>query len=368
MKYFASSVLSIFVITFFSLYMTQAEAICAPNEDWPQAPCLDVVINGCYDSKDVKTWMNYYDYKGESLMESKKTEMNDAIEENRLREWKSLSQENSNVWQYYYLKGEAPGFTGTYYQCIEKSNSNGQLKIQMNQSVYFDDYEIIFSEVLEDSRCPVDVICVWEGHASIKLDVKNKDDQNIILTTIDKTTAHFDSYKISLVDIVPYPVSTSTISQEEYSVTLDISMMDEIIPPIKQVSHGIEPAAVICKEELVLILKYGDESPACVKPTTVDILYERGWGGMLPPCCKPTITPIDSFEECVEAGNPVMESYPRQCRTLDGKHFVESVSEQTKCEISGGLWGFWNNMPSSTESCNPPTSDEGMKCTDSSQC
>ncbi len=35
---------------------------------------------------------------------------------------------------------------------------------------------------------------------------------------------------------------------------------------------------------------------------------------------------IDSFEECVSLGNPVMESHPRQCRTVDGKHFVEKIT------------------------------------------
>lgn len=34
---------------------------------------------------------------------------------------------------------------------------------------------------------------------------------------------------------------------------------------------------------------------------------------------------VDSFEECVETGYPVMESYPRQCRTPDGRLFVETV-------------------------------------------
>lgn len=45
---------------------------------------------------------------------------------------------------------------------------------------------------------------------------------------------------------------------------------------------------------------------------------------------------IASFEECVEAGNPVKESYPRQC-TADGKTFVEKIDEPvsaalTECE------------------------------------
>ncbi|MHA7733209.1 hypothetical protein [Nitrosopumilus sp. S6] len=35
---------------------------------------------------------------------------------------------------------------------------------------------------------------------------------------------------------------------------------------------------------------------------------------------------IDNFEECVSAGNPIMESHPRQCRTTDGKHFVEKIN------------------------------------------
>lgn len=34
--------------------------------------------------------------------------------------------------------------------------------------------------------------------------------------------------------------------------------------------------------------------------------------------------PIDSFEECVSAGYPVMESYPRQCRAND-QTFVEQI-------------------------------------------
>ena len=40
----------------------------------------------------------------------------------------------------------------------------------------------------------------------------------------------------------------------------------------------------------------------------------------------PTI--ITNFTECVEAGNPIMESYPRQCRTEDGRTFTESISNE----------------------------------------
>ncbi len=34
---------------------------------------------------------------------------------------------------------------------------------------------------------------------------------------------------------------------------------------------------------------------------------------------------ITSFEECSAAGNPILESYPRQCRTQDEQNFVEDL-------------------------------------------
>lgn len=35
---------------------------------------------------------------------------------------------------------------------------------------------------------------------------------------------------------------------------------------------------------------------------------------------------VDSFESCAAAGNPVMESHPRQCRSADGTLFVEELA------------------------------------------
>ncbi|MCI0597503.1 hypothetical protein L0Y34_00280 [Candidatus Parcubacteria bacterium] len=37
---------------------------------------------------------------------------------------------------------------------------------------------------------------------------------------------------------------------------------------------------------------------------------------------------ISSFAECAAAGYPIMESYPEQCLTPDGKHFVRDVTSE----------------------------------------
>jgi len=36
---------------------------------------------------------------------------------------------------------------------------------------------------------------------------------------------------------------------------------------------------------------------------------------------------VTTFQECVAAGNPVMESYPRQC-SHEGQHFVEEIGNE----------------------------------------
>ncbi|TSC70444.1 MAG: hypothetical protein CEO12_378 [Parcubacteria group bacterium Gr01-1014_46] len=37
------------------------------------------------------------------------------------------------------------------------------------------------------------------------------------------------------------------------------------------------------------------------------------------------LSEIKSFEDCTKAGYPVMESYPRRCRTPDGRTFTEEI-------------------------------------------
>ena len=39
---------------------------------------------------------------------------------------------------------------------------------------------------------------------------------------------------------------------------------------------------------------------------------------------------ITSFEECIKAGNPALESWPRQCRTKDGKSFTEEIGNESE--------------------------------------
>ena len=39
-------------------------------------------------------------------------------------------------------------------------------------------------------------------------------------------------------------------------------------------------------------------------------------------------SPIDNFDDCTAQGFPVMESYPRQCKTPDGQTFIEDIGNE----------------------------------------
>lgn len=61
------------------------------------------------------------------------------------------------------------------------------------------------------------------------------------------------------------------------------------------------------------------------------------------------VAPVLSFEDCAAAGYPVMESYPRQCRTPDGRVYAEELPapEPTYVNASADLIRVTNPTPSS---------------------
>ena len=150
-----------------------------------------------------------------------------------------------------------------------------------------------------------------------------------------------------------------------------ICMMDgaikQYLKPHHQKHAGISVDNIICAEGKELIFKNHNASPACVNSDSVEKLKHRGWQTEKPviactmeynPVCgvdgatygnmcglnsqhmkikhhgECTATPsITNFEQCIAAGNPAMESHPRQCRTTEGDHFVEEITMQEMGKI-----------------------------------
>lgn len=161
---------------------------------------------------------------------------------------------------------------------VEEIKLDEPFMIKLHQTLSIDNIDVTFWEI-DDSRCPSDVTCIWEGLASVILHIYTQTQyRTIILTTGENTTLYVDSYEINLIDILPYPVSVKDISKD-YVATISISKNknDIVLSPLKQSKSGVKPDLVDCRSSLVLIIKNSDGSPACVKLETKARLFERGW-------------------------------------------------------------------------------------------
>jgi hypothetical protein len=118
----------------------------------------------------------------------------------------------------------------------------------VNQTAYLQPADLVikFVNVTEDSRCPSDVTCIWEGQVSVLVDLTGASDGksfgNFTLTIRgaggagDNSSARtVDGYLLRLVDVQPYPVSTQKISPSEYSAKFVLSKEDQG----QTVSHGV---------------------------------------------------------------------------------------------------------------------------------
>jgi hypothetical protein len=118
--------------------------------------------------------------------------------------------------------------------------------LKVNQTAYLQSAELVvkFVNVTEDSRCPSDVTCIWEGQVSVLVDLTNASDSksfgNFTLTirggAADNSSAKsVNGYLLRLADVQPYPVSTQKISPSDYTAKFVLLKEDQG----QTLSHGV---------------------------------------------------------------------------------------------------------------------------------
>jgi hypothetical protein len=88
-----------------------------------------------------------------------------------------------------------------------------------------EDLKIRFDDGTEDSRCPQDVTCIWEGRAIIQLLVTHTDNTYPVELTepglTDRSTGTFGDYTLEF-NLEPYPVEGTDISTDDYYLQLTV--------------------------------------------------------------------------------------------------------------------------------------------------
>jgi hypothetical protein len=106
----------------------------------------------------------------------------------------------------------------------EKIPLGREFTLAVGQSVVVDDeVRLTLKSVSDDSRCPVDVTCVWEGDATVSIEVITptpRADHELHTAARESREAKHGAYRITLVKLEPAPRSTTTISASDYRATL----------------------------------------------------------------------------------------------------------------------------------------------------
>lgn len=104
-----------------------------------------------------------------------------------------------------------------------------EYQLAIGQTISFSqtDLMITFKEVIEDSRCPSDVICIWAGRVSCLLDITISNETNKTVLTQSGlsdmyATEQYKQYTIQF-RVEPYPQSSSKIQNSDYRLFLTVS-------------------------------------------------------------------------------------------------------------------------------------------------
>ena len=102
--------------------------------------------------------------------------------------------------------------------------------MQQGELLNFGNRSLKFKEVISDSRCPVNVTCIWEGEAKVLVEIFENGrflEEKVLLVNSKNSSLNFLSeavaYSISGIDLMPYPTVQSKSTKPEYSLKMRVS-------------------------------------------------------------------------------------------------------------------------------------------------
>lgn len=116
------------------------------------------------------------------------------------------------------------GATELYYLLWgNPASGNGEVKNTINLKVGEEEkvagLNIKLVKILEDSRCPVGVTCIWAGRVAVEFVLNDgKEEASKTMFSDEEKILEFGGYKVDLVSVKPNKVAGTTLEQSDYSV------------------------------------------------------------------------------------------------------------------------------------------------------
>ena len=101
------------------------------------------------------------------------------------------------------------------------------LAIGQSALIKSENLKIQFAEVIEDSRCPKGVVCIWEGRVSCVIEIADAGSPYKMVLTEPGLTDQPDkeiykNYQFTF-HVQPYPEAGKQISKDEYRLLLTVN-------------------------------------------------------------------------------------------------------------------------------------------------
>jgi len=85
--------------------------------------------------------------------------------------------------------------------------------------------QVLFVSVIEDSRCPRDVTCIWAGEVKLLLEIQSAQ-ASLPIEILERGDAIAAGFRVTLVRVEPQPTSTAKIAPQDYRATLKIDKLN----------------------------------------------------------------------------------------------------------------------------------------------
>jgi hypothetical protein len=117
--------------------------------------------------------------------------------------------------------------TATEPVVYSKAEAADSITIRLGRTIVIDDIRVRFDAVESDSRCPMDVVCVWQGDAVANFVVERTATPSSAValrlhTTLEPKNGSAHGYRVELLLLQPYPKASSPTRAEDYVASVRV--------------------------------------------------------------------------------------------------------------------------------------------------
>jgi hypothetical protein len=207
---------------------------------------------------------------------------------------------------------------------------NENVTLAIGQKIKVAGLDIILNSFVQDSRCPIDVVCIQAGAVNVNVTLADSSRSITKNFSSDEVPYSFGIYRISIVDVAPPRQSQKEILPSQYRITFHVVSDVAPVPKSSTVVNGKVTLSPTCPVERI------PPDPQCApKPYATSIQIFSVTGSILTKTVKSdvngnfTVTlPFGDYKIQAVGGNP----YPHCGEVPISVKTIETVLVNISCD------------------------------------